>query len=234
MSTPPQNPNLNQLILAATRLEPLLDWIAFVGGCVTGLLVTDTGAAPVRGTIDVDVIVEAASYAQFTVLEEHLRRLGFHEYRAEGAPICRWAHGDLILDFMPTDPSILGFSNRWYGPALATAQKVLADKYEIRVITAPYFLATKLEAFRGRGKNDFRMSHDLEDIVTVIDGRAELMEEVRHARADVQKYLSDEFGDLLSNRDFLEALPGHLLPDAASQQRLELVRRRMSQLILEG
>ncbi|MGB9286512.1 MAG: hypothetical protein WCB59_21055 [Candidatus Sulfotelmatobacter sp.] len=234
MSTPPQNPNLNQLILAATKLEPLLDEIAFVGGCVTGLLVTDAGAAPVRGTIDVDVIVEAASYAQFTVLEEHLRRLGFHEYCVEDAPICRWANGDLVLDFMPTDASILGFSNRWYGPALASAEKVLVGDHEIRVITAPYFVATKLEAFHGRGKNDFAMSRDLEDIVTVIDGRSELADEVRHAPADLRKYLSKEFGDLLSNRSFLEALPGHLLPDAASQQRLELVQRRMNQLILEG
>ena len=46
------------------------------------------------------------------------------------------------------------------------------------MITAPYFLATKFEAFHGRGNSDYRMSHDLEDIVTVIDGRPELASEV--------------------------------------------------------
>ena len=216
-----------------TKIEPLVDQVAFVGGCVTGLLVSDPAAAPVRPTLDVDVIVEAASYVEFAVLEQRLRQLGFHESPEEGAPICRWVSGDLLLDFMPVDPSILGFSNRWYRPALEGAQKTKIGNHEIRLITAPYFLATKLEAFHGRGKNDFG-SHDLEDIVTVIDGRPELVEEVHLAPADLQKYLSDEFGALLSNRDFLDALPGHLLFDAASQQRAGLVLGRMKQLILES
>ncbi|MGA2019831.1 MAG: hypothetical protein ABSH02_04515 [Candidatus Sulfotelmatobacter sp.] len=228
------DPNLAQLLAAAGKLKPLLDQIAFVGGCVAGILITDPGAAPVRATLDVDVIVEAASYFKFTALEQQLRQLGFRESKAEGAPICRWVNGDLLLDFMPTDPAILGFSNRWYGPALATSQRVSIGAHEIRMITAPYFLATKFEALRGRGRNDFRMSHDLEDIVTVIDGRPELVGEVDLAPADLRKYLSDEFRALLSNLDFREALPGHLLPDFASQQRLGLVLRRMNQLVMEG
>ena len=135
---------------------------------------------------------------------------------------------------MPIDPSILGFSNRWYGPALQTAQKTSVGTYEIRVIIAPYFVATKLDAFHGRGKNDFRASHDLEDIVTVIDGRPEIVGEVHLAPGDLQEYIRDEFGKLLSNRDFLDALPGHLLPDAASQQRVGLVLKRMQQMAVKG
>ena len=233
MNASRQNPNLDRLITAAVRLGPLLNKIAFVGGCVTGLLVTDPAAAPVRATLDVDGIVEAASYVEFTVFESELRKLGFRESRAEGAPVCRWVSGDLLLDIMPADPSILGFSNRWYGPALAAAQIVSAGGYEIRVITAPYFLATKLEALGSRGRGDFRASRDLEDIVTVIDGRPEVIDEVHTAASDVRKYLSDQFGELLSNRDFLEALPGQLLPDAASQQRLGLVVKSMRQLVQE-
>lgn len=229
-----ENPNFDQLMAAAAKLEPLLDQIAFVGGCVTGLLISDPAAAPVRPTLDVDVIVEAASYVEFTVLEQRLRQLGFRESRMEGAPVCRWVNGDLLLDFMPIDPSILGFSNRWYRPALESTQKARVGEHEIRVISASYFVATKLEAFHGRGKHDFRMSHDLEDIVTVVDGRPELTDEVHVASEDLQKYLSDQFGALLSNRDFLEALPGHLLPDAASQQRLRLVLKRMKQMVVEG
>lgn len=147
MNIRPENPNLAQLVAVAAKLEPMLDQIAFVGGCVTGLLLTDPAAASVRPTLDVDAIIAIASYAEFTRLENHLRELGFHESHAEGAPICRWLNGDLILDLMPTDASILGFSNRWYGPALENAQKTRIGDYEIGVITAPYFLATKLEAF---------------------------------------------------------------------------------------
>jgi predicted nucleotidyltransferase len=230
----PENPNLARLTSAAKKLEPLLGQIVFVGGCVTGLLLTDPAAAPVRPTLDVDAIVAIGSYADFTLLENQMSDLGFHESHAEGAPICRWISGDLILDLMPTDASILGFGNRWYHPALENAQRAQIGEYEIRLITAPYFLATKLEAFHGRGRNDFRMSHDLEDIVTVVDGRPEITEEVHDAPADLQRYLGDEFRALLSNRDFLEALPGHLLPDSASQQRLGLVMNRMQQFLVES
>jgi hypothetical protein len=224
------DPNLGRLMAAAAKLQPLLDEIAFVGGCVTGLLLTDPAAAPVRATLDVDAIVAIASYAEFRVLENRLRELGFDQPHTEGTLICRWISGDMILDLMPTDPSILGFSNRWYQPALENAQRVRIAEYKIRLITAPYFLATKLEAFHGRGKNDFQMSHDLEDIVTVIDGRPEIVEEVNLAKADLRKYLSNQFDALLSNRNFLDAVPGFLLPDAASQQRLGLVLGRMKQL----
>ncbi|HEY6372999.1 MAG TPA: hypothetical protein VIX37_20645 [Candidatus Sulfotelmatobacter sp.] len=152
-----------------------------------------------------------------------MRRLGFQESLVEGLPRCRWVNGDLILDLMRTHPSIFGFSNGWYRPALENAQRTRIGEYEIRLIPAPHFLATKLEAFHGRGKDDFRSSHDLQDIVTVIDGRSDLTDEVRLASADLQEYWSTEFRALLSNRDFLDALPGHQLPDAASQQRLGLV-----------
>lgn len=117
MNSPISNSNLARLA-AAKKLAPLLDRIAFVGGCVTGLLLTDPAAAPVRATLDVDAIVAIASYAEFTELETWLRELGFHQPLAESAPIGRSQHEELILDLIPTDPSILGFGNAWYRPAL--------------------------------------------------------------------------------------------------------------------
>lgn len=230
MSPLPQNPNIVLLLAAAQKLAPLLERIVFVGGCATALLVTDPGAAPVRPTVDVDVITEVASYVEFTGLEQRLRELGFRESQGEGAPICRWISGDVVVDFMPTDPSILGFSNRWYGPALERAEKVRVGSHDLRLITAPYFLATKLEALHGRGKNDYRVSHDLEDIVTVLDGRSEIVAEVHRAALELQKYLAEEFSLLTADRDFLEALPGHLLPDAVSQQRIAIVMDRIRQI----
>jgi predicted nucleotidyltransferase len=233
MNSPISHSNLARLADAAKKLAPLLDRIAFVGGCVTGLLLTDPAAPPVRATLDVDAIVAIASYAEFTEPETWLRELGFHQPLAESAPICRWQHEELILDLIPTDPSILGFGNTWYRPALENAQSATVGEYRARLITAPYFVATKLEAFHGRGKNDFRMSHDLEDIVTVVDGRAELADEIHAAPSDLREYLSREFGALLSNRDFIEALPGQLLLDIASQQRLNIVVKRIQQFVTE-
>lgn len=233
MNVPITNPNLARLANAARKLTPLLDQIAFVGGCITGLLVTDPAAAPARPTIDVDVIASITSYAELATVETRLRELDFHQPLIEGSPVCRWVSGELVLDLMPTESSILGFSNVWYGPALEKAERVRVADQEIRVITAPYFVATKLEAFHGRGQNNFSVSHDIEDIVTVIDGRQELAGEVRAAPDDLRQYLRREFTALLSNRDFLEALPGYLLPDSASQQRLRVVVTRIEKLVEE-
>jgi len=50
---------------------------------------------------------------------------------------------------------------------------------EIRIASAPHFLATKVEAFLGRGNNDFMGSADMEDIITIIDGRTEIIQEIK-------------------------------------------------------
>src|SRR5271166_2101990 len=142
------SPNLELLERAAELLRALLSEIVFAGGCATGLLINDPGAAPVRGTYDVDVIAEIVSYAEYVVFSARLRGLGFSEDTREGAPLCRWLHTGLTLDVMPIEASVLGFSNRWYPEALRTAALVrLAGGPVIRVITGPYFLGTKLEAF---------------------------------------------------------------------------------------
>ena len=87
-------------------------------------------------------------------------------------------------------------------------------------MTAPVFLATKLEAFRGRGQGDFLFSHDLEDLMAVVDGRAALLEECRLSPPELRNDLAAQFHELLNTSAFLEALPGFLSPDQASQQRL--------------
>jgi predicted nucleotidyltransferase len=177
---PMNDQNLDQLIAAAEVLRPLLGELAFVGGCVTGLLITAEAAGDPRSTLDVDAIAEITSYAQYTKFGDRLRALGFREDTREDAPLCRWIHRRTILDVMPLDEKILGFSNRWYKAAMkSSVTQRLAANLEIRVVTAPLFIATKLEAFKGRGKGDFFGSHDLEDVVSVLDGRATLITEVQ-------------------------------------------------------
>jgi len=216
------NPNLQLLTGVARLLRPMLSDLVFVGGSTTALLITDTAAAEVRPTYDVDAIAEITSYAEYEKFSERLRQLGFLADQSEGAPICRWSQGDIRLDVMPIDEKILGFSNRWYKMAMETSQTVqLANDLTIRVVTAPLFLGTKMEAFKGRGKNDLFASPDLEDIVAVIDGRPSLLGEVLNAPAELKAYLADEIQKLLGKQEFIEALPGYLLPDPASQARLE-------------
>jgi len=79
------DPNLSQLIAAADALRPLLGELVFVGGCVTGLLITDEAAGDPRRTFDVDAIAEITSYVQYIDFGERLRTLGFTEDTTEGA-----------------------------------------------------------------------------------------------------------------------------------------------------
>jgi len=138
--------NLEQLITAALLLRPLLGELVFVAGAVTGLLVTDDAAGDPRTTVDVDAIAEI-TYAAYAAFGDRLRGLGFAEDTSEGAPLCRWVRQETILDVMPLDEKILGFSNRWCRAAMETAVKRrLSDELEIRLVTAPFFVATKLEA----------------------------------------------------------------------------------------
>jgi hypothetical protein len=208
------NPNLQVLVNAAKLLEPILGELVFVGGCTTALFITDKGAADVRPTYDVDAIAEITSYAGYTEFSERLKSLGFREDTSEGAPLCRWRQKTTTLDVMPLDEKILGFSNRWYRPAMdAARERELETDLRIRMVTPVYFCASKLDAFAGRGRNDHRASHDLEDLIAVIDGRAELLGEIQAAEDTVRAYLGSEIKRFNGIQGFVDALPGHLSPD---------------------
>lgn len=224
--------NLEKLITTAQFLRPLLDELVFVGGTVTGLLITDEAAGQPRTTYDVDAIAEIASYAEYTIFGERLRALGFSEDQSEGAPMCRWVQGDCVLDVMPLDGKILGFSNPWYPAALQTAVEVeLLPHLVIRVVSAPLFLATKLYAFESGDRGDIHTSKDLEDVLSVIDGRATLIPEVEAEGQELRAYLRAAVQRLLAADAFSDALPGYLLPDAASQARVGLILRRLRALV---
>lgn len=143
--------------MAVNDLGDLVKEFVFLGGCATGLLIVDAAAPPIRETVDVDVIVQVLSKAEYYALSDRLRDAGFKEDTRDGAPICRWTNARVLLDVMPTDPAILGFGNAWYATAMAHALDVeLPSGQTIRLVAAPYFLITKLEAFAGRGVGDYQ------------------------------------------------------------------------------
>lgn len=82
------DPNLPLLEDAASKLTTFLDEIVFVGRITLGLLITDTSAAPMRGTIDVDVIAEIFTYADSIEFSERLRKSKFTEDAGEPARGC--------------------------------------------------------------------------------------------------------------------------------------------------
>ncbi|WDS37225.1 hypothetical protein [Pseudoxanthomonas sp.] len=212
------DPNLPHLEVIAEALGDLRDQVVFVGGSTAGLLLTDPLAESVRPTLDVDAIVQADTLMQFYRVEAQLEQRGFIRDAASGV-ICRWQHNasGVLFDLMPTDASVLGFTNRWYDEAIATAQQVLLrNGLTIRLVSAPAFVATKLEAFLSRGKGDVLSSHDLEDVLNVVDGRPELVEELASASPALQQAVATIFTGLLADPDFINCLPGLIAdPDRA-------------------
>ncbi len=225
------NPNVEILEAAVAGLGPLCDQMAFLGGCAAGLLITDPAAPPIRVTRDVDVIIEVASRSEYHRFSASLRKLGFSEDRSEQAPICRWRGHGVLLDVMPTNLDILGFGSKWYERAFASAQMhQLQSGHQIRLISAPYFLLTKLTAFEWRGNGDYALSHDVEDLLAVVDGRPEIVEEIQNLETDALTYLAGEIATLLAKRDFVDSLPGHLPGDFGSQARLPILINRLEEI----
>lgn len=182
---------------------------AFVGGATVSLY-AEREATDVRPTDDVDVVVEIATYgAEFTRLTESLLELGFSP-DINSKVICRYLHDGLTIDIMPTHEAVLGFNNRWYATGLKNAvDHVIDDQSTVKVFSAPYFIASKLEAFNDRGKNDGRTSTDFEDIVFVLENRRNTWKEIQAADAEVKAYLAHEFGKLLNNPNIEEWMDSH-------------------------
>lgn len=221
------DPNLPDLRLIAAALGDLRQEVVFVGGAVAGLLVTDPLADSVRATRDVDAIVNA-NRAAFYRIEEQVAARGFVR-DASSEVICRWVHkaSRVVFDLMPVQPEVLGFSNRWYAYAVETAEPVdLGDGTSIRLVSATAFVATKLEAFTSRGAWDFMSSHDLEDVLNIVDGREELVAEMAAAPAALREAVAAVFATLLANENFLNALPGLI----AEPERVDIVLMRLKEL----
>jgi nucleotidyltransferase AbiEii toxin of type IV toxin-antitoxin system len=218
------DPNLELLHAIVLKLGPLAQEFVFVGGCTIGLLITDEATAPTRPTKDVDGIAEVYSYAEFSDFEARLDKIGFR--RAPDGPICRWESGGLLLDVMPIRGEFLGFNSNWFEQAVKTSEmREIAPNTKIRVATSVFILATKLEAFHDRGNDDFLGSRDLEDLITLINGRPELVDEVRCSDVDVRAFIINSFKKLVDDRAFIESIPGHLMPD---MERSGLVLKRIS------
>lgn len=222
------DPNIEMVEFIAVALGELTQELVFVGGCAAGLMVTDKGRAAIRATTDVDLIAEVAGKAAYYPLRKKLQAAGFGE---DPEMICRWRYQGVQIDVMPTDEKILGFTNPWYSEAIRTANEiVLPSGNTIRLIAPPLLIATKISAFYNRGNGDYQGSHDLEDIISVTDGRPELGAEIAAASDEVRNFLADEIEALLGNEAFVASIAYHLRPDSASQARVPIVISRLREV----
>lgn len=216
----PDDPNVQMVEGLVKHLSGITDDFVLIGGCATGLLITEPMTTKVRPTTDVDLIASLATRSEYEQIADKLRERGFVE-DATSDVICRWKIGPFLIDVIPTEENVFGFGNVWYREAYDTASKIeLPSGVQIRLIASPYFVATKIIAFHNRGNGDFGASHDIEDIITVLNGRKELEDEVQVSTRGLQEFLRDEIEAFLLDPSFTEAISWHLLPDEISQAKL--------------
>ncbi|UOE50901.1 hypothetical protein MTO98_07395 [Mucilaginibacter sp. SMC90] len=219
--------NLVRIKVVYDALEEIATQVAFVGGATVSLY-ADRATQEVRPTDDIDILIELASYNGYSGVEEKLRGKGFVNDWESGV-ICRYKVKGIVVDVMPTSDNVLGFANRWYPDGFANATIYEFDGYAIRIFSAAYFLATKLEAFKDRGNDDGRMSTDFEDIVYLLNNRSAIWDELRQLTGPIKDYIVQTFKELLDNKYIDEWVSAHL--DYAEQERQYFIIGAMEEII---
>jgi len=213
--------NIVRIRAVANILSDFREQIVFVGGATVILYASRPELTTIRPTDDVDIVIELLTTGEFYLLQDKLLALGF-EHDMTAPIISRFLYQGVKVDFMPTYPAILGFTNRWYKEGIQQKIKIQLDEHmSAYIFSAPYFIASKMEAFIGRGRGDFFASHDLEDIIYILDNRSTIQKEIIEAPESVREYLLEHFKKLKSNSLFEEALLGHV----EQQNSLERVKR---------
>ncbi len=200
--------NITRIKSVFNALGYLKTTVVFIGGATVSLY-ADRMAEEVRPTDDVDVLVEIYTLGEYTALEIKLREFGFKN-DTSAKFIGRFLLDGLIVDIMSMTAKISGEANKWYSDGLQNAVSYIIDEQHIiKIFSAPYFIASKIEAFKDRGKADGRISRDFEDIVFVLENRNAIWEEMSTAPETVKKYLKEEFTSFLNNADFEEWIYSH-------------------------
>jgi len=209
--------NILRIKIVYDALEELGPEVIFVGGATVSLYADRLGDE-IRPTDDVDILIEILNYRDYAGIEDKLRLKGFNN-DVESGVICRYKVRGIVVDVMPTSKEILGFANKWYVEGYANSMIYRIDEeYSINIFSAPYFLATKLEAFKDRGNNDGRWSTDFEDIVFLLNNRSTIWDEINNADGSVKEYLLEEFKALTENPYIEEWISVHL--DYRDQDRI--------------
>ena len=71
------------------------------------------------------------------------------------------------------------------------------------------------------------MSHDLEDIINVIEGRLAIEAEIAASEPILHAYLVAQFADLAALPDFRNVLPGLVIYDDLHSQRVDAIMTKI-------
>ena len=207
------------------RLKAVPRRFAFLGGSLLSLLVTDKTVDTIRVTKDIDVMMDIRSRKDYHEVDAMLERLGFRHDTREDAPICRWICEDVTVDVLPIHEDVLGWNSKWFDVALEESSEVRVGDRIVRVVSAPFFVALKVEAFEERGKGDFISSTDFEDIICLFNGREAVVDEIASSER-LRGFLAGKFAAYLDRPECEDAVEGFVQTEDDPDLRRRLVLGR--------
>jgi len=219
--------NISVVAEVASALQELKEEMVFVGGAIISLYTDDDAADEIRPTFDVDLTLHVVNLGHWEKVQEKLRKLDFHP-DPFGHAICSYKYKNILVDIMANEDGPLGPANRWYKIGFENLQIVKAKEQEIKILSAPCYLATKFEAFNGRG-TDLRTSHDIEDIIYVLDNRINIVEEIKKDDERVQAFLKEQFNRIIKKGLLREILLAHIHPLMLAE-RMPIVEEKINQI----
>ena len=222
------NPFVKQIAMELSwlQLSPV-----FIGGSVLGFYLDAFGRSQLRTTLDVDIIIPAVTtYHLWTQLEDQLRKKLW--IPTQDGPICRYrSPTGILVDFLPKQPNILGFAGMWYEDISKAPQTVVIDDISIQIAQPAHFLATKIEAFWDRGMQDPILSHDLEDIISLIDGCTDLLSSIHNQNPTIRLWIQEKMAFISEQDWFQDAVMGNLPRGPSQMQREEHLFQKWSHIM---
>lgn len=219
------NLTIYNLEKAAAILSTIPEQFIFTGGATIVLYANQDILHKLRPTKDVDCVVEIVTRTEYYKLAKKLKAKGLSECIQPNSPLCRWQYDELIIDIMPCEKEVLGFTNRWYpGGITKSISYTLPSQTQIQIFSPIYLLSTKIEAYLGRGTG-FRFSKDIEDIIVLFDGSNTLEEDYHLADQELRQYIQDWF---TTNVDELTEAVYSFCPSSDPQREdsiIELIER---------
>ena len=222
--------NIATVAEIASALKELKDQMVFVGGAVVSVYTDDPSADEIRPTGDIDLTINLLNFADWAQMQERLAQLGFSP-DPNGHTICSYLYKNISVDIMPSEDGPIGPANRWYVVGFNNLRTEQVEGVEIRVLSAPCFLATKFEAFNDRG-GDYRLSHDFEDIIYVLDNRTTIVEEINDDHPEIKQFLKEEFAKVYNSSNFEEIITSHVHP-LIFEDRFPIIKSKIESIIAD-
>lgn len=225
-----ENRTINIAVVAevAEALQDIKQDMVFVGGAVVSLYTDDPAADEIRPTQDIDMTLNIVNLSHWEKVQTQLGTLGFHP-DPFGHAICSYKYKDIPVDIMATEDGPLGPANRWYKIGFENLWSTKAKDQDIKILSAPCYLATKFEAFNDRG-SDYRISHDIEDIIYVLDNRIGIVEEIENDDTRIANFIKEQLQKIVNKGLLQEVLMAHIHP-LMLDERLPIVEEKITQIL---